>query len=117
MVHCKNFVKRAAMVPVDGWVAETLAQLPGLAIRGVHVAPLGYRSAFQEWRRYPRRIVVTRHRALDGGWTEQLECGHSRHRAARPHEALPRAAMCLACGPHEGLVEVREERVVVAVRR
>jgi hypothetical protein len=115
LIHVKNFVRDGKKVRVDLWTKKALKRLSGIEVVGYHPVPLAYRSAFQEWGRYPKRLILSRRE--DGeGWLEDLECGHTKRRKKRHGKEMPKRAVCLACGPKDKHVEVREERVVVGRR-
>jgi len=117
LLHVKNYVKKNQIVHVDQWAWEAfdLADRPDIEVVGVHSVPLNYRSGFQEWRRYPRQTIMERTR--NGKfYVEKLACGHTKERKTNGARQLPKAAVCTACGPIPGLVEVRDERIVVARR-
>lgn len=112
-IHIKNHVEEGKEVEVHKWVAAAIDSL-GLDLEGYLAAPLGYRSMFQELQRYPLRLIEKVERHGDGTRTDYLECGHSKGRENDPNV---KQARCRECGPKEGHVEVREEKIILARKR
>lgn len=108
-VHVRQHVEAGAVVAVDQWAVEVLADATLQAL-GVLAAPLAFRSKWKEMHRRPLVRVVGSVPLPAGGHRLALAC-NPEHWAER--EDLPEAHVrCVQC-PALERPEIMEERIVV----